>query len=278
MLLLRAASPALAPFVERLWLYDEPAGPPGFERERVLPGRTIQIVVRLGEPLQVFDEVDDARARPIGHAVVSGAHSRYFVRDTSKAQRCVGARIHPAAAQILVGAPGDELAERHTPLEAIWGRAAANLREQLLETRDPHRQLAVFEARLLARLSTRSSVHPVVRQATRRLAAGVSVREVVVESGYSHRAFIALFRRAVGLPPKVYARVLRFRRSLDILAGHGVSQTGRGPLLARVAFEAGYADHAHLSRELKALSGLSPRDYLRLAPDSPTHVPVPRPR
>jgi hypothetical protein len=270
MLLTRTPSPALARFVARLWLCDEPAAPAGLDRERVLPGRTVQLLVRLDEPLRVFDQVDAAQAREIGYAVVVGARSTPYVRDTSKAQRSVGVRLHPEAAEIIFGAPSDDLAERHTPLEEIWGSAATeSLRERLLATPDPHRQLGVFEAMILARGSARASVSPVVSRATKRLAAGFSVRDVVVESGFS-----ALFRRAVGLSPKVYARVLRFRRSLDILAEQRLARDKRRPLLARAAIEAGYADQAHFAREFRSLSGLSPSEYERVAPLWPAHAAV----
>jgi AraC-like DNA-binding protein len=48
------------------------------------------------------------------------------------------------------------------------------------------------------------------------------------------------------------------RAAADVMARPGAVAGG----LARLAVEAGYADHAHLSRECARLSGLSPRDLL----------------
>jgi AraC-like DNA-binding protein len=48
--------------------------------------------------------------------------------------------------------------------------------------------------------------------------------------------------------------VLRFDRAIRLALD--------GARLADVAYRAGYADQAHLSREVRALAGLSPSEYL----------------
>jgi AraC-like DNA-binding protein len=53
---------------------------------------------------------------------------------------------------------------------------------------------------------------------------------------------------AFGYGPKTLARVLRMRRALRLARG-GVS-------LAEVAARCGYADQAHLAREVKDLAGV----------------------
>lgn len=45
------------------------------------------------------------------------------------------------------------------------------------------------------------------------------------------------------------------------------------PLLA-AALDAGYADQAHLNREFREFSGITPGAYRRLAPAHPNHVPL----
>ena len=57
-----------------------------------------------------------------------------------------------------------------------------------------------------------------------------------------------VFRDEVGVPVSRYRRELRLRRALE----------GLGDDLARVAADAGFSDHAHLSREARALLGVTP--------------------
>jgi transcriptional regulator GlxA family with amidase domain len=66
------------------------------------------------------------------------------------------------------------------------------------------------------------------------------------------------FALAVGYGPKTFQRVLRLQQLLAL--------AGRAPRsdlsLAALAAEAGYADQAHMSRELRQLTGRSPAALL----------------
>lgn len=265
MWLTRPPCPALAPFVESLWASDEPPCVGGAARERMLPGTGVRILLRFGEPLRVFDAADAKDARTIGDAIVGGPRTAAYVRDTSRPVQTVSARLRPGAAEILLGAPAEALADRHTLLDDLWGGGAGALRDRVGELRDPRARIDAFEAALAARVDPCRRVDPVIAFATERLAARWPVADVVRASGYSHRAFITLFRRAVGLTPKTFGRVARMNDALERLA--------KAPP-ARVALDAGYADQAHLTRELRDLCGVLPSQHRALAPRWPTHVPV----
>ncbi|RSD14922.1 helix-turn-helix domain-containing protein [Amycolatopsis eburnea] len=73
----------------------------------------------------------------------------------------------------------------------------------------------------------------------------------------SERRLRRRFVQAVGYGPATYLRVSRFQRAVA-LAPHA-------PNLASLAASAGYADQAHLSRDCRALTGLTPRAYFRPA-------------
>jgi hypothetical protein len=131
MLLLRSPHPALTPFVERLWYFDEETdgGPPRAPRERALPTGTMALVFRLSpEPIRVFDDPRECASRSFGHAALVGVRSTFYVRDTSAPSCSVGAHFRPGGAAALLGVPADELAERHTALEGLWGAEADRLR------------------------------------------------------------------------------------------------------------------------------------------------------
>ncbi len=261
-MLLRAPSPALAPFVARMWASD--AEPSPTARELVLPSGAMHLVLRLDEPLRVFDAPEGGRGHTVGHAVLGGARAAAYVRDVSRPNRSVGVQLRPGAAALL-GVSARELAGAHTPLDALWGAAARELMARVRETPDPARRLALVERALLARAREAGPRDDGVDHALRRLARGDAVAAVVDDAGCSHRRFIARFVDAVGLTPKVYSRVRRARRALSLLGAHP---------LAEVAVRAGYSDQAHLSRELRAIAGITPREYLlRDAPGA--HVPIP---
>ncbi|MCJ0763547.1 helix-turn-helix domain-containing protein [Variovorax terrae] len=274
MLHTRIPGPALRPFVQTLWATSPRAAAPGpaAAREHVLPTGSMHLVFRLsGPPLRLFDGSGGLRETTLGHAVVGGARATYYAKDVSEPVSSVGAQLRPGASRLLLGAPADALAGCHTPLDALWGPAAALALERLHDAGPPERQLALLEALLTARLSALPGprgLHPAVAQALHGLGGGLGIQEAVRHSGYSHRRFIALFREATGLPPKLYGRVLRFQGVLHRLAQDPAAGW------AGLALAAGYSDQAHFNRDFREFTGLVPQAYRRAAPEQANHVPV----
>jgi AraC-like DNA-binding protein len=267
-ILQRLPRPALRPFVKTLWASGEALSGTAV-REHVLPTGTVHLAIRLSEaPLRLLDGVEDRVGRIVGHAVVGGMRSSFYVKDISSVTRAVGAELLPGAAEALLGAPAGELAERHTPLDDLWGGAAREARERLCGITSLEKQLDCFETLLAERLPRVLGLHPAVAQALERFASTASVGAVVRESGYSHRRFVDLFRRSVGLPPKLYTRILRFRH---VLARVGSDDDASW---ADLAEQAGYSDQSHFNREFVEFTGVSPGTYRRIAPRSASHLPM----
>nr|WP_241026990.1 AraC family transcriptional regulator [Variovorax sp. RKNM96] len=267
----------MQPFVKLLWASSPDGVPterPG-AREHVLPTGGMHLVFRLsGPPLKLFGGPDDMRGQTCDYAIVGGARAASYMRDVSVATRSVGAQLQPGAARALLGAPEDALASQHTPLDALWGaRQTDAALEQVHAAGGLERQLAVFEALLTQRVIDSLSaglrgLHPAIASTLGPLAReNPSIAGLVTRSGYSHRRFIALFRSAIGLSPKEYARVMRFDRALTLAADPAQSW-------AEIALTAGYSDQAHLSREFSALAGMSPQAWRRTGATSPRHVPA----
>lgn len=270
----RAASPLLRPFLRTLWISEDDRGSATADeqREHVLPTGAVHVVFRLSGPaLRLFDGPDDRAGRVLGRAIVGGARAGYYVRDVSEPVWSVGAELLPGAAPLLLGVPAGELAERHTPLEDLWGPVVREIEERLAQSRSAEQRLALFESVLAARLPRVRGMHPAVAEALAGFDARSSVKSVVDRSGYSHRRFVALFREAVGLSPKRYSRVLRFRAALARLAGRPAP-----PPWADLALEAGYSDQAHFNRDFREFAGVTPGEYRNLAPSSAHHVPIRR--
>jgi AraC-like DNA-binding protein len=268
MVLKRVPRPALRLFIEVLWATDETAarGAVAARREHVLPTGRMHLAIRLsGEQLRIFDSAGDMMGRLAGEAVVGGARDSFYIRDVSQPLCSVGAQLRPGAAYALFGVPADELGGRHTRLEDLWGQPVASMRDRLADIRLLDQRLDAFEAMLAARLPKVSGLHPAVARALERFVVIPNVHEAVKESGYSHRTFISLFQRAVGLTPKLYCRVLRFQRALR--------RAGSDSWLD-VALAAGYSDQAHFNREFREFAGVTPTEYRQIAPPSPHHLLV----
>jgi AraC-like DNA-binding protein len=94
------------------------------------------------------------------------------------------------------------------------------------------------------------------------------ISDVSDRTGLSARRFIDVFRKEVGLTPKLFCRVRRFQRVLrHITAGQKVDW-------AEIALTCGYFDQAHFIHDFRAFSGINPSSYLADHTSHMNHVPM----
>jgi AraC-like DNA-binding protein len=270
----RPPIPTLRAFVQLFWASSNDAtsqGPILVDRERMIPTASSHLVFRFSDqPIHIFRSIEGPQGDVFRCGAVGGIRSAYYVKDVAPSACTVGASLRPGACEALFGIPADELSERHVSLEDVWGKAARSLSEQLQEPNDLERRLEILESSLAERLRCDLAIHPAVTHALNRFSTTVDIGKIVGETGYSHRHFIQLFRRSVGLSPRIYTRLLRFQTTLK----HGIDKT-RGRWID-VALEAGYSDQAHFNREFRELTGISPTEYLLNRSGDSHHVPIPR--
>ena len=87
----------------------------------------------------------------------------------------------------------------------------------------------------------------------------VPIEQAARSVGWSPRHLRAQMAAEIGITPKTAARVARFDRSRRILQQRG---NGTPLALAELAASNGYADQAHLAREFREFTGLSPSQWL----------------
>jgi len=294
----RIPGPALSPFVALMWAHDEPgaslapAVPAGREApdpsrpgaggavdagrapvvaEHVLPTGFTHMVFRrsAGEGVRVFDPRGSVAGSLLPSAVLGGPRTSFYLRHASAPVRSAGVLLRPGAVRALFGLPAHAVAQQHVALADLCGAQAAEWSEELLAIDCPAQRLARLELILLAYLGGRrqgDTVHPAVAQALRGL--GNTARIGPFVQDMSHRHFIHLFRDAVGMAPKAFARIHRVRRALH-------ASTLPGAVLAQVASAVGYADQSHFHHDVRAVAGVTPAAFVRLSPDGGSHLPVP---
>jgi len=248
----------LAKFVGTFW--DCTDAPP-HSRERILPSGTIELVINLREDeIRIYDAGQPDRCERFPGIVVSGTYARAFVIDPTQHASMMGIHFRPGGAYPFLGGNLAELANRHLALQSVWGRPAVALRERLCHAATPQQRFKILEETLDAQVRL-SPEHPAVALALDifgPLGVGETVRAVSKVVGLSQRRFIQVFKDYVGLPPKLFCRVLRFQHARTVMDETATLSC------AQLAFSCGYYDQSHLIRDFQEFSGLSPTNYLRL--------------
>jgi AraC-like DNA-binding protein len=235
----------LAPLVSSTWVQRvDPAG--AAYAHRSVPTGGVELVCRSGHEPRLIGP----RTGPTVDVLAPGTTVH-------------GLRLRPGALPALLRMPAGELLDADVPAADVLA-LAPDTGERVDAAGSPAAALAVLQGAVAAARRGRGAPDPLVGEVVRRL--HWRAEDVALLGPSLHISQRQLRRRchaAVGLAPKTLHRILRFQQFLA-LAQHAMAQ-GRAPTgdgLAALAAEAGYADQAHLSRECRRLTGLTPTGFL----------------
>ncbi|WP_028102700.1 AraC family transcriptional regulator [Pseudoduganella violaceinigra] len=256
--------PGLAGLVDCLWLAEAPAATAlAPVTHRVLP-----------------DNCTDILWQDSGAAFFVGMMSTWCDVPAARPVRTVAVRFRPGAASLFLGPlPLAGLADQRADLDQLWGRAAAaRLGDALWSVaRNDAERLTLLAEALYARLA----VAPPGARAANALAAraaaaapagqalalravaaleasggAVRIDALAAALGVSRQYLAAQFRDHVGLSPKLFARICRFRGARAAALAASPGQQGRD--WAALALDSGYFDQSHLIRDFHDFTGASP--------------------
>lgn len=171
--------------------------------------------------------------------------------------QAVGVRFRPGRASSVFKIAAHELRDRRVALEDVLGsRAHRLLAEQVGYAADEAARLRVMEdhvRRWVAEAPVADAVPAaVVRMLTRDI--GTSITALADAVGLGERQLHRRCLTAFGYGAATLRRILRLQGFLELARTAG-DVTG----LATLAAAAGYTDQPHLSRDCRAIAGISPR-------------------
>ena len=261
---MRLPPPDLARDVAMIWFG---AGSMTYSRDRILPRACAHLLINLG-PRQFL--VSDGAPVAFDDFWFSGTQDSYLDTEAPRGTQLLGVAFNPGGAWPYLPMPQHALRNFNGEVSALLGDQAMVLHRQLLDQPDLQQRLDRVEAWLRAQRQARHAQHSAVAATLHALDVGQGqprVGDLARASGISERRLSSLFEREVGCGPKAYARLKRFHACLGLLR-----QSTRIPW-AEMAVALGYADQAHMSRDIKAYSGYAPSELLaRPAPDAMTVV------
>jgi AraC-like DNA-binding protein len=241
--------------------------------ECALPDPATEIYFNLGPRGRRIVRAGETRDLPRRTAWVAGPRAERILIEKEIADcHIVGVRLQPGAAHALFGVPACELRGELIDLDRFWPDAV-RICADMHEAEKSYDQCRIVEAALLHRWVAGCAEHALVRALGEAVTAKVesSLAGVAERFGLSHRKMIRLFDDHYGLKPVMYRRVARLRRCLELIEAQP-----RVPW-ARLAAELGYYDQAHLIKDFRDLTGVTPTQYTALRSGAGTgYLPVVR--
>lgn len=257
----------LSSYVDTIWWADNPNEPSS--RKCIYPDGAMALVVHLRrrDASFIIDDVIHKIATPL----LAGPYSRSFHIDPSQSTGAIVVRFRPGAATMFYPIAAHELHNVDIPLSQFNPREADQLLNEVCSAPDARMQIAKVEQYLFQKLATAPPLHPALHHAVALLSrhggAGI-IRRAQQDVCLSHTRFIQLFREHVGLTPKLFHRVRRFRTVLDHIDNSGIVSW------AELATTFGYYDQAHFIRDFRALAAVTPSEYCRPTDKTGRSAPI----
>lgn len=232
-----APPPAVAEFLICSWTLEaERDGRP--HQQRVLPDGCTDIVW--------FGDTSPVAVGPM---------SRPVLATIEPGTTLVGLRFRPEVASRVLGLPAHELTDRDLPLSELWRQAiVADTSDRLRDERVAARRVAIAQSLIASRFDAMRGPDPVVNHAVSLLTSGRSgrIQKLATQIGISERHLQRRFMASVGYSPKTFQRIVRFQKLLAL------AEAGSPTPLGDVSLAAGYADQAHMTREVVEFAGVTP--------------------
>ncbi|MFE0450484.1 helix-turn-helix domain-containing protein [Streptomyces sp. NPDC058914] len=189
-----------------------------------------------------------------GRLLVAGPDTRAHTPD-GPPTHWAGLRFYPGTAPAFLGVPAHELRDRRVELTELWPTAQVRrLHARVEAAAHPATALEELALEHAARQGA-TPPDPELRRLVTALAAGRPVATAADELGLGARRLHRRSLAAFGYGPKTLARILRLQRALALARA--------GLPYADTAARTGYADQAHLARDVRKLTGTTLTDLLR---------------
>lgn len=230
--------PALGGLVRAVWSSRAAAGPAA--PFRVLPDGCMDLILAWGGSAD--PELILAGTDPVARMV-----------DHRPGRQRLGLRFRPGCLGALIDCTPRDLLGQSPDAAPLLPQPLRDAARRLLDRPRDARSRQALAAALagLAETRRRHLPDPALAAALAALDAPALVGKTAAAHGFGQRRFDRAIRRATGLSPRHLARIFRLQRLLAaVMADPAIS-------LAELAVSANFADQPHMTRETRALTGLS---------------------
>lgn len=247
-------TPLLAGIV-RHFLVIESNGPSAM---RIFSDGNTGIVFNYGDPLLLQNDASqNSGFLPQSFAYGQLDHFRNVLAHGKV--RLLIAVLKPFGATALFKIPASEFRNQIIGCAHLWDHANALL-DEIASRAGTSEKINAAERFLMQQMQPTKSDDRLITNAIHIIndqKGLVTVARLTHMTGVTERQLQRRFAEHIGISPKRYAGIARMQHALKML--RKMPLTGS---FAGVAYDSGFCDQAHLIREMKNLSGLTPSQYL----------------
>lgn len=249
-------NPQLAKQVKLYWSIEDMVDGFQHERERIFPDGCIELIFNYSDRWRKYDTETEFHIQE--PCFIHGQLKTFFELQALGKIGVFSARMHPAGLQPFIDFDVDTFTGNTLTIAQVWGKDGEALEKRMLACSTNEERVAVLEEFLLGKRKEYKIDNAPVEHcvdAMIKSVGNIAVDELADELKISKRQLERRFTAAVGITPKLFARITRFQNMLQLIENKEFKN------FTTIAYEGGFYDQAHFIKDFKDFTGLNPKQY-----------------
>jgi len=250
----------LQPFIDSFW-YAENSGPSSETSpwQYCLATGLVEIIIHISPPY-THTGIIAGKKGDFPESFLGGIHAGPVIFKMKGGCGMFGISCKPEMFITLFNLPIGELADDYTDLRSAFGKSADELTERIQDA--PSNENRVKEAIDFFRKKAASPAQQdryYYSEALQFIRMGTgqhSVDEVCGKVFVGKRQLQRVFQENIGISPKMYGRIVRFKSAYDYVQHHPEATW------TEISHHFGYSDQSHFIKDFKEFTGENPTSFL----------------
>lgn len=242
--------------VKLYWSIESVENDARHERERIFPDGCIELIFNYSDRWKKYDNDTDFHVQE--PCFIHGQLKTYFELEATGNIGVFSARMHPAGLQPFIDFDVDTFTGNTLTMTQVWGKDGKILEKNMLACNSNEERIEILETFLLSKRQELKIDNTPVEycvDAMIKSVGSISIDELAENLSISKRQLERRFTAAVGISPKLFARITRFQNILQLIENKEFKS------FTTVAYEGGFYDQAHFIKDFKDFTGLNPKQY-----------------
>jgi hypothetical protein len=248
--------PDIDSIIKCYWTLEVPAEA-ATQRQRIIPDGCLEMFFILGDDIKRYTSDDEFIIQP--RAMVLGQITEPLFIEPTGYVKTFAVRFYPYGFANFVPTPIKDLANKETPLAALFGEEIANeLEQKIIKAKDTKARIKIIEKFLFERLNDQISIDNIVETTidTMVLTGGkATIKEALKNDISKRRQLERKFTKQIGMSPKQMSKVIRLQAALKMML------ESRPESLNKIAYNSDYYDQAHFTKDFREFTGTTPKEF-----------------